>query len=92
MAANRWVEVALRRSRATSRTSSCCRARQDATAVTEVEVAGRRFDVEPGWNRLDVGSARTCDQLRVRITGRDLPDGRHGGPGAIAEIRVPGCT
>ena len=34
--------------------------------VTEVEVAGRRFEVRPGWNRLRLG-LRDVRSLRVRI-------------------------
>ena len=85
---NRWVEVRFGRVRDVPAIELVPR-RQDATAVTEVEVAGRRFALEPGWNRLEVG-LRAVDRLRVRITGRDLPDGRRGGPGALAEVRVPG--
>ena len=79
-APNRWVEVALRRAarRAVHRGAAAAAGR--APTVTEVEVAGRRFPLEPGWNRLELG-LRGVDRLRVRITGRDLPDGRRGGPG-----------
>ena len=85
---NRWVEVRFGAPRDVPSIEVLPR-RQDATVVTEVEVAGRRFALEPGWNRLELGLP-DVDRLRVRITGRDLPEGRRGGPGALAEIRVPG--
>ena len=85
---NRWVEVRFGAPRDVPSIEVLPR-RQDATVVTEVEVAGRRFALEPGWNSLELGLP-DVDRLRVRITGRDLPEGRRGGPGALAEIRVPG--
>ena len=85
---NRWVEVRFGEPRDVPYVDVVPR-RQDATTVTEVEVAGRRFALAPGSNRLDLG-LRGVDRLRVRITGRDLPEGRRGGPGALAEVRVPG--
>ena len=85
---NRWVEVRFDAPRDVPFIEVLPR-RQDATSVTEVEVAGRRFALEPGPNRLEL-DLRGVDRLRVRITGRDLPDGRRGGPGALAEVRVPG--
>jgi hypothetical protein len=85
---NRWVEVRFDSARDVPFIEVVPR-RQDATSVTEVEVAGRRFALAPGSNRLELG-LRGVDRLRVRITARDLPDGRRGGPGALAEVRVPG--
>jgi hypothetical protein len=87
---NRWVEVRFGAPRDVSSIEVLPR-RQDATVVTEVEVAGRRFPLEPGWNTLEIGLPN-LDRLRVRITGRDLPEGRRGGPGALAELRVPGLN
>ena len=85
---NRWVEVRFEAPREVPFIEILPR-RQDATSVTEVEVAGRRFSMAPGWNRIELGLA-DVDRVRVRITGRDLPEGRRGGPGALAEVRVPG--
>lgn len=60
------------------------------TEVLDVEVGGRRFTVDPGWNRLPVRLG-TVDRLRVAISRvREAPEGFTGGAGAIAEIRVPG--
>ena len=70
-----WVEIVPRR--------------QQATSVTAVEIGGLHFPVHEGANRIDLRLS-DVDRLRVRVAGRDLPDGRRGGPGAIAEIRVPG--
>ena len=77
--------------RATSRRSRCCRGGRT-----------RRRSRRSRWrgaasrsSRAGTGSSSACasvDRLRVRITGRDLPEGRRGGPGALAEMRVPGCT
>ncbi len=58
------------------------------TDVTEVEVAGRRFDIHPGWNRLELG-LRRATSLRVRISAYDRPAGLDPSP-ALAEVRVPG--
>ena len=58
------------------------------TNVTEVEVAGRSFDIHPGWNRLELG-LREATTLRVRISAYDRPEGLDPSP-ALAEIRVPG--
>ncbi len=85
---DRWVEVRFEDARDVPFVEVLPR-RQDATTVTEVEVAGRRFPLEPGWNRLALG-LDDVERLRVRITDRGLPDGRRGGPGALAEVRVPG--
>ena len=58
------------------------------TEVTEVAVAGRRFDVRPGWNRLSLG-LRQVESLRVRVAAYDRPAGLDPSP-ALAEIRIPG--
>jgi hypothetical protein len=63
--------------------------RHGLTDVTAVSIGGRRFDVEPGWNRLPV-RAGTTDALTVRITAVQRPAGFARGPGAIAELRIPG--
>jgi arabinofuranan 3-O-arabinosyltransferase len=55
--------------------------------VTEVTVAGRRFGLRPGWNRLrlDLADARS---LRFEVTATD-PDETESA-GGIAEVRLPG--
>jgi arabinofuranan 3-O-arabinosyltransferase len=64
--------------------------REARTELTAVEIAGRRYDLRRGWNRLAVG-LRAVDRLRVAIAGvAGPPPTRTRGPGAIAEIRVPG--
>ena len=57
--------------------------------VTAVEVNGRRFDVEPGWNTLapDLRDVRT---LSVRIADVRKPDGPTAGAGGIRELVLPG--
>ena len=48
--------------------------------VEAVEVQGRRFPVEPGWNRLAV-DLKDVKTLTVRIAGAPQADGRDGGRG-----------
>ena len=63
--------------------------RESNADVTQVEIAGKRYSVRRGWNRLRPGLGRVRS-LRVRITG--VVGGSAGltVPGAIAEIRIPG--
>ncbi len=58
--------------------------------VTQVEIAGRRFDVRPGRNRLRLG-LRDVRSLRVRIARvvRRSPDVKPN-PGGIRELAIPG--
>jgi hypothetical protein len=64
--------------------------REARTDLREVEIAGRRYPIRPGWNRLPVG-LRDVAKLRVAITGvKGPPTTRTRGPGAIAELRIPG--
>ena len=85
---SRWVEVHFDAPRDVSHVDLLPR-REDRTQVTEVEVAGRRFAVEPGWNRLDLGLG-DVSRLRVRVSERSYPGDLIAGPGALAEVRVPG--
>lgn len=65
-------------------------ARESATDVRQVEIAGRRFPIRPGWNRLPT-RLRRASQLRALITSRRKVTSRlTGGPGALAEVRLPG--
>lgn len=59
-----------------------------AAVVRSVEIAGRRFRVHPGWNRLAV-RLRNASSLRVLLS-----DVRRSGAsaGGIAELRIPGLT
>lgn len=57
--------------------------------VTEVEVQGRRFAVEAGWNRLEVG-LRDVKTLTVRIAGVRKPADATAGAGGIRELRIAG--
>jgi hypothetical protein len=64
--------------------------REARTDLTAVEIAGQRYDLRPGWNRLPV-RLRGVDRLRIAIAGvTGPPTTRTRGPGAIAEIRIPG--
>jgi arabinofuranan 3-O-arabinosyltransferase len=64
--------------------------REARTDLRAVEIAGRRWELRQGWNRLPV-DLRGVDRLRVAIAGVEgPPTTRTRGPGAIAEIRVPG--
>jgi hypothetical protein len=59
-------------------------------SVRQVEVAGRRFAVHPGVNRLTLG-LRAAAGLRVTLTGVSGPTpGATPGAGGIAELRIPG--
>ncbi len=63
--------------------------RTGLTDVTAVSINGDRFDVEPGWSRLRARLGAT-DSLTVRIASVRRPEGFARGPGAIAELRIPG--
>ncbi len=64
--------------------------REGRTDLIAVEIAGRRHDLRPGWNRLRVG-LRDVERLRVAVAAvAGPPPTRTRGPGAIAEIRIPG--
>ena len=86
--ASRWVEVRFERPRPVPYVEILPR-REDRTDVTEVEVAGRRFPVRPGWNRLELG-LEPVDRLRVRVARRSYPGDLIANPGALAEVRLPG--
>jgi arabinofuranan 3-O-arabinosyltransferase len=61
---------------------------ETGTRVTEVEIAGGRYAIQPGWNLLRT-DLRDVDRLRVRVVHVAGPESR-AGAGALAEIRVPG--
>jgi arabinofuranan 3-O-arabinosyltransferase len=63
--------------------------RESRTRVGTVEVAGRKFDLKPGWNRLRLG-LRDVDRVELKILRLTGPAEPFRGPGAIAEVRVPG--
>ncbi|NLT06353.1 MAG: DUF3367 domain-containing protein, partial [Solirubrobacterales bacterium] len=85
----RWLEIDLGR-RIDVPYVELLPAREARTDVTAVEIAGREYPVGPGWNRLAVG-LDGVDRLRVRIAAADgPPPSRTRGPGAIAELRIPG--
>ncbi len=65
--------------------------RESRTALGTVEVAGRRFEVEPGWSRLRLG-LRDVERLELRILRLTGPEERFRGPGAVAEVRIPGVS
>jgi hypothetical protein len=58
--------------------------------VREVEIAGRRFPVHAGVNRLNLG-LRSASSLRVRLTEVTPPaPGATAGAGGIRELSIPG--
>ncbi len=64
----------------------------DARArTTEVEIAGRRFPLRPGWNRLPVG-LRAASVLRVTLSRVDREPGVANASGGIVELRIPGVV
>jgi hypothetical protein len=65
--------------------------RESESDVTEVEIAGRRFAVRPGRQRMNLG-LRNARGLRLAITQVRGPAGRDNGPGAIAELSIPGVS
>jgi arabinofuranan 3-O-arabinosyltransferase len=65
--------------------------RESESDVTEVEIAGRHVDVRSGRQRIDLG-LRNARGLRLAITKVRGPAGRDNGPGAIAELSIPGLS
>jgi hypothetical protein len=64
--------------------------REARTELRKARIGGREFDLRPGWNRLPVG-LRDAERLRIEIAGVEgPPPSRTRGPGAIAEVRIPG--
>jgi arabinofuranan 3-O-arabinosyltransferase len=59
--------------------------------VEEVVVAGRRFRVHRGWNRLTLGLHR-ARALTVVMKKVSEPDDGSGAAGGIRELRIPGVT
>ncbi len=85
----RWIEIDFGR-RIDVPSLELLPQREARTDLREVEIAGRRYPIRPGWNRLPVG-LRDVEKLRVSITGVEgPPTTRTRGPGAIAELRIPG--
>jgi arabinofuranan 3-O-arabinosyltransferase len=60
-----------------------------AGTTTAVRIGGREWRLRPGWNHLPV-ALPAAGTLRVEISHVELPRGRKGSPGGIAELRVPG--
>ncbi|HEX4690531.1 MAG TPA: alpha-(1-_3)-arabinofuranosyltransferase family protein [Solirubrobacteraceae bacterium] len=58
-------------------------------ATTAVAIAGRRWPVHPGWNRLPVRLGPAAS-LRVQIATVRRPVGSERSPGGIDELRMPG--
>jgi len=85
----RWIEIDFGR-RIDVPSLELLPRREARTELTEVEIAGRRYELQRGWNRLPV-ALRDVDRLRVAIAGVEGPPStRTRGPGAIAELRIPG--
>ena len=59
--------------------------------VEEVAVAGRRFRVRHGWNRLTLKLHR-ARTLTVVLTRVSEPEDKTGAAGGIRELRIPGVT
>ena len=83
-----WLEVTFERPR-DMETIELAPYSDKTGRVTEVEVNGRRFDVRPGWNRLQVG-LRDVSSLRVRIARVVRPPAIKPNPGGLRELRIPG--
>jgi hypothetical protein len=60
-------------------------------SVTAVEIAGRRFPVKAGWNRIEL-ALPAVRSLRVRIVGVRRPADLPRGAGGFDEIRIPGVS
>ena len=84
-----WVELGLAGQRDVPYVDLLPDDSNPSVTVTRVSVAGREFDVHPGWNRLPV-AARGVRTVRVAITGHRTNAGNAGGVGGLREVRVPG--
>jgi hypothetical protein len=58
--------------------------------VAAVDVDGRAISVGPGWTRIPLHADR-ISSLRIGLA-RVIRPNRHGGPGGIREIRIPGVS
>jgi arabinofuranan 3-O-arabinosyltransferase len=85
---DRWIDIDLGRSRDVP-SLDLLPQRETRTEVREVEIGGRRYALDPGWNHLPV-ALRDVRTVRVSITDLDEPSSGARGAGAIAEIRMPG--
>ncbi|HEX5620177.1 MAG TPA: alpha-(1-_3)-arabinofuranosyltransferase family protein [Solirubrobacteraceae bacterium] len=64
----------------------------DARArTTAVEIAGKRYPLKLGWNRLRLG-LRDVESLRVRIATVERAPGVPRAGGGIDELRIPGVS
>jgi arabinofuranan 3-O-arabinosyltransferase len=57
--------------------------------VTQVQIAGRTFELHPGWNRLAL-QLRDVTALRIMLTKLHNLGSNTGSAGGLAEVRVPG--
>lgn len=87
--AEQWIEVGFTHPRAVPYVDLLLDSSNPRYEVTEVEVAGRRFAVHPGWNRLRT-ELSGAGSLRVSITGHRSSGANAGGAGGFRELRVPG--
>ncbi|HEY2601400.1 MAG TPA: alpha-(1-_3)-arabinofuranosyltransferase family protein [Thermoleophilaceae bacterium] len=83
-----WLEVGFRRPRDVDHIDLLPHA-DPRLRVAQVMVGGKRFDVHPGWNRLDLG-LRAVRNLRVTITKISPAPGVSDYVGGIDEVEVPG--
>ena len=86
-AERRWVEVGFRGRRDVPYVD-VLPAGGRSTTVSAVEIAGRRYPVEPGWNRIRVG-LRDVPNLRLLLRNDTDPRYLRQGNG-LAEVRIPG--
>ena len=63
--------------------------RESRTRVASLEVGGRTFELKPGWNRLPVELAGV-ERLELAIGSLSGGSEQFRGPGALAEVRIPG--
>src|SRR4051794_9397536 len=84
-----WVEVELPAPRDIPYVDVLPDSKDALVVATRVNVAGRSFDLHPGWNRLPV-RLRGASSLRVTITGHRTVEGGGSSVQAIREVRFPG--
>ena len=85
-----WLEVGVRPSARRPVHRRAARTPTPRVHVSAVEVAGRRFDVRAGWNRLELG-LRGARALRVRIAAVEQAPGPTARAGC-ARCACPGCA
>jgi arabinofuranan 3-O-arabinosyltransferase len=86
----RWIKVGFERSRDVPHVD-LWPIRDWRGIETEVDVGGKRAELGPGRNRIQVG-LEGVSSLRITITDVDQPPGDLRGNGGFREIRIPGVS